>query len=398
MDKNQDLIKSESIFLDAIKHAKSFDPTKENKLYRVGGYVRDHFLDLPSKDVDYLVTNVDFIDLYETLTNVGNKTLSTDVGDSMNVIKVSMGSGEPFDFAVPRKDICGMSGNHTDVQTIGDPSMSVEDDLGRRDLTINAIAYNVETCEYIDPFNGISDIKQGILKCVGDPDIRFKEDALRIMRIIQFSIRFGFQIERNTLIAITANRKLLHNITGERIYEEIKKAILKNKVKYDNNKLEGLLSITGVGDELFGDEFTPICSNTIEGDELISTLVTLFLYGGNYDVLVMPSLQRSIIEICRKFKIMDPFDVMYKKRHLFEYVHDAMMSIGDTYWEKIIMKLYNIPLDPNELKIKATTLISLGYIGSNIGKIQRKMCRAIYDRELNNNATDLLRFAIANIN
>jgi len=398
LDRNKELLESESIFLDAIKHAKSFDPDKENKLYRVGGYVRDHFLNLPSKDVDYLVTNVDFIDLYKTLSNVGNKTLSTDVGDSMNVIKVKMGFEEPFDFAVPRKDICGMSGSHTDVQTIGDPSMSVEDDLGRRDITINAIAYDVETGEYIDPFNGISDIKEGILKCVGDPDIRFNEDALRIMRVIQFSNRFGFEIERNTLIAILKNKKLLHKITGERIYEEIKKAILKSKIKRDTNHLEFLLNISGVGVELFGDEFNPISTNTIEGDELISTLVALFFYGGDYHALVMPSLPKSVIEICRKLKTMDPFDVMYKKRHLFQYVYDAMMSIGDSYWEKNIMKLHNVPLEPSELKIKGETLISLGYVGAAIGTIQKAICRAIYDRELNNNATDLLRFAIANIN
>lgn len=366
---------------------------KNGKLYRVGGCVRDAIIGINCKDIDYLITGLDLNEIFEILSVYGKPNI---VGQSFGIITVNIDHMQ-YDFAMPRIDTTTGFG-HCDFEIKTDKNLSVIDDLSRREITINAIAYDVETGEYIDPFNGISDIKQGILKCVGDPDIRFKEDALRIMRIIQFSIRFGFQIERNTLIAITANRKLLHNITGERIYEEIKKAILKNKVKYDNNKLEGLLSITGVGDELFGDEFTPICSNTIEGDELISTLVTLFLYGGNYDVLVMPSLQRSIIEICRKFKIMDPFDVMYKKRHLFEYVHDAMMSIGDTYWEKIIMKLYNIPLDPNELKIKATTLISLGYIGSNIGKIQRKMCRAIYDRELNNNATDLLRFAIANIN
>ncbi|MCK9429170.1 MAG: hypothetical protein M0R17_04140 [Candidatus Omnitrophica bacterium] len=366
---------------------------KNGKLYRIGGCVRDAIIGIKCKDIDYLITGLDLNEIFEILSVYGKPNI---VGQSFGIITVNIDHMQ-YDFAMPRIDTTTGFG-HCDFEIKTDKNLSVTDDLSRREITINAIAYDVETGEYIDPFNGISDIKEGILKCVGDPDIRFNEDALRIMRVIQFSNRFGFEIERNTLIAILKNKKLLHKITGERIYEEIKKAILKSKIKRDTNHLEFLLNISGVGVELFGDEFTPISTNTIEGDELISTLVALFFYGGDYHALVMPSLPKSVIEICRKLKTMDPFDVMYKKRHLFQYVYDAMMSIGDSYWEKNIMKLHNVPLEPSELKIKGETLISLGYVGAAIGTIQKAMCRAIYDRELNNNATDLLRFAIANIN
>lgn len=98
----------------------------------------------------------------------------------------------------------------------------IEDDLARRDFTVNAMAYNRKT-GIIDPFGGRDDIKNKIIRCVGDPEKRFEEDALRIMRALRFSAVLGFEIEPKTARALSEQKGLLKNIAAERICDEFKK-------------------------------------------------------------------------------------------------------------------------------------------------------------------------------
>ncbi|HYE84417.1 MAG TPA: CCA tRNA nucleotidyltransferase [Clostridia bacterium] len=102
---------------------------------------------------------------------------------------------------------------------------SIEEDLSRRDFTINAMAYN-PLHGIVDPFGGISDIAAGIIKTVGDPDKRFNEDALRMLRAIRFSAQLGFSIDENTLKSIGNNYELIKNISAERIRDELTKILL----------------------------------------------------------------------------------------------------------------------------------------------------------------------------
>ena len=102
----------------------------------------------------------------------------------------------------------------------------LEDDLSRRDFTINSLTYNPLTEELFDYFGGIQDLKNKIIRTVGDPDERFNEDGLRIMRAIRFSAQLGFEIEENTLKSIKKNNELLKNIAMERIQIEFSKLIM----------------------------------------------------------------------------------------------------------------------------------------------------------------------------
>ena len=97
---------------------------------------------------------------------------------------------------------------------------SLEEDLARRDFTINAIAYHPDL-GVIDPFGGKADLDARVIRCVGEPDKRFQEDALRILRGLRFAARFGFSIEPNTAAAIHRNKELLTHIAAERIREEL---------------------------------------------------------------------------------------------------------------------------------------------------------------------------------
>lgn len=125
---------------------------------------------------------------------------------------------------------------------------TIEEDLSRRDFTMNAIAMEftgevaaINTTNIIDLFNGVQDIENKIIRCVGDPDLRFKEDALRLMRAIRFAAQLGFQIEEKTLAAITHDAPLLAEIAKERVRDELMK-ILASDYPY-----EGIMLLKNTG-------------------------------------------------------------------------------------------------------------------------------------------------------
>lgn len=383
-------IEIEKKFLKIVKNLPRFNQNIENKLYRVGGCVRDSFLKLPSKDIDYLVTNVSFNDLKSGLEKIyGDNVISTNVGDSMNVIKVAIGDGEPFDFAIPRKDIYGMTGNHTDLNVIGDPSMSVEEDLSRRDCTMNAIALDIESGEYIDPFNGIKDIRDGLIVAVGDPDIRFKEDALRILRMIQFSCRFSFTIEHNTWNSIKKNKELLKNITGERIAKELEKAFTKSY--FGNNYiLLCLLTVSGIGKLLFGsfDEDNKFKSTR----DIVINYMLLFSKCGEFEFLNLSNEIVDSIKLLRRFlSTTDWFNVLYKNNRYYDNLKKTLCLKYPEY-TNIFDILDKKVFSPNELKISSEELMKLGYVGEELGKIKKELCRLIYEDVLNNDAEEMWNY------
>ncbi len=119
---------------------------------------------------------------------------------------------------------------------------TIEEDLSRRDFTINAMALDISAQkDLIDPYNGQEDLKNNLIKAVGDADLRFKEDALRLMRAIRFAAQLGFQIEEKTLAAITNDAALLSEIAKERVRDELIK-ILASDYPY-----EGIMLLNNTG-------------------------------------------------------------------------------------------------------------------------------------------------------
>ena len=107
----------------------------------------------------------------------------------------------------------------------------VEEDLGRRDFTCNSMAYNFTTNEMIDPFNGLKDIRDKVLRAVGEPDARFKEDALRLMRALRFAGQLNFEIEISTKESLKNNSHLIKNISHERVRDEFCKILMTENPK-----------------------------------------------------------------------------------------------------------------------------------------------------------------------
>jgi tRNA nucleotidyltransferase (CCA-adding enzyme) len=179
----------------------------------VGGWVRDRLMARPSKDVDVEVYNLDAARLRALLETIGRVNT---VGESFTVYKVN-----DVDVSLPRVE-SKIGRGHRAFAVTGDPQLNPADAARRRDFTINSIAWDPLSTEYIDPFDGRRDLERRVLRAV-DPRT-FPEDSLRVLRAIQFSARFEFEVEPGTR-ALCA-RIELDDLPSERIWGEIEKLLL----------------------------------------------------------------------------------------------------------------------------------------------------------------------------
>ena len=202
---------------------------QKGKVYEVGGAVRDKYISpiLPDKDKDYLITGIPLDDLCSLLNRFGRIDL---VGKSFGVIKFrpfkEFDGEHVFDIALPRKEYSTGPG-HKDFKVEYDHNLRVDDDLSRRDFTINAMAEDLSTGELVDPLNGRKDIKRRLIR-ITNPN-SFRDDPLRMLRGVQFAARFEFELEEETLQSLHENADLIASISPERIQEELNKLLTKAK-------------------------------------------------------------------------------------------------------------------------------------------------------------------------
>jgi tRNA nucleotidyltransferase (CCA-adding enzyme) len=178
----------------------------------VGGWVRDRLLDRESKDVDIEVFGVPAGRVRHILESFGRVEM---VGESFQVYK----SGE-IDVSLPRRESKSARG-HRGFDVTGDPTMTLEEAARRRDFTINAVAWDPLTDEYLDPYDGRGDIARRLLRIV-DP-ATFGEDSLRVLRAVQFAARLDFALEPDTRRLCTAIS--LDDLPAERIWGEFEKVL-----------------------------------------------------------------------------------------------------------------------------------------------------------------------------
>ncbi|MFH2054417.1 MAG: CCA tRNA nucleotidyltransferase [bacterium] len=204
--------------------------SEAGQLYEVGGTVRDRLLpDLPEpKDLDFLVTGIPFRRLCDLLRHYGRVDL---VGRFFGVIKFTQpangtGPGGTFDFVLPRKEVSTGAG-HRDFEVSFDHTLAVEDDLQRRDFTINAIARDVVSGEFVDPLHGRADIEKKLIRFTSPQS--FVEDPLRMLRAVQFAARLEFDIEAETYQAIVDNARMITTVSPERVAEELNKLLTRAK-------------------------------------------------------------------------------------------------------------------------------------------------------------------------
>lgn len=238
----------------------------------VGGCVRDHFLNLPIKDYDIEVFNIESFEiLTDYLKNFGKVKL---VGKSFGVLKLSV-ENEEYDFALPRTEK-KIGNGHKGFEVISNSFLSFEEAAIRRDFTINAIAYDFIKDEFLDPFNGINDLEKKVLKHIDDKS--FIEDPLRVYRAIQFSSRFEFALDKETFLLCKKMVKQgnLQELASERVFEELKKIFfksLKPSISFELLKELDILKYFPELESLVGCEQEP--EYHPEGDVWIHTLMCL---------------------------------------------------------------------------------------------------------------------------
>ncbi|MBE6578063.1 MAG: CCA tRNA nucleotidyltransferase [Ruminococcaceae bacterium] len=177
----------------------------------VGGSLRDMLIGLPPHDYDIATSALP----EKTLSLFADKRV-IETGIKHGTLTVIF-NGEPVEITTFRIDGSYADARHPDSVSF---TRSIEEDLSRRDFTVNAMAYN-KTLGLVDPFGGREDIEKKLLRAVGDPCLRFSEDALRIMRLFRFSAQLGFDIDEDTLLGASACQSGLEHIAKERIASEL---------------------------------------------------------------------------------------------------------------------------------------------------------------------------------
>ena len=183
--------------------------------YTVGGCVRDSIMGKQPHDYDVTTSA-----LPEEVRSVFSDLRVIDTGIKHGTVTV-LSEGEPVEITTFRVDGEYLDGRHPESVEF---TRSLSEDLSRRDFTMNGIAYSPQS-GFVDLFGGTEDIKNGIIRCIGDPEQRFNEDALRIMRALRFSSVLGFDIEDGTARSIHKNAELLKMVSAERIFSELKQLL-----------------------------------------------------------------------------------------------------------------------------------------------------------------------------
>ena len=235
------LLANKRLNLDIIDIISNLSIELQIKTFLVGGYVRDLILSRESKDIDVLVIGdgISFAkEVKKKLDTKVNLQIFKNFGTAMIIY-----DGFEIEFVGSRKESYQQSSRNPSI-TIG----TFEDDISRRDFTINSIAISLnknDKGKIIDLFGGLSDVKSGIIKTPKDPKITFYDDPLRMMRAVRFASQLNFKIKDSNLEIIKNDRERINIISKERINDEINKILLSPKpsIGFILLKNTGLLEI-----------------------------------------------------------------------------------------------------------------------------------------------------------
>ena len=352
--------------------------------YIVGGTIRDMLLGNSTHDYD-LTTNATPDDMLEVFQNY----ITIPTGIKHGTLTV-LTKKYPVEITTYRKDSEYIDHRHPSSVTF---SSSLEEDCARRDFTINALCYN-ENSGLKDFFSGQLDLEKRIIRCIGNPEERFEEDALRILRALRFQTQLNFVIEENTKQAIFTKKELLRSISLERIHEELN-GILSHPAKdlfteYKEVFTIFLPEIQTINDfSALDKEGTPLTRmalllrNTSNPKEILQ-----YMKYSNQDL-------RSILNYIayEEFPLDTRINIKKCMSHILEDFQDFILyrSALDSSLDKdLILSTFQEVIDNDEcislsqLDIDGNDLLELGYKGKEISEKLNALLESVLEERIEN--------------
>ena len=329
--------------------------------YPVGGCVRDFLLGRPCSDFD-ITTSA----LPEETRAVFHGFPVIETGIRHGTVTVVFDS--PLEITTFRVDLGYTDGRHPDAVAF---TRSLKEDLARRDFTVNAMAY--QDGDIIDPFGGKADLEQKRIRCVGNPETRFTEDALRILRGLRFAATLGFTIDGETAAAMATCKENLRNVSIERITEEVRKLVL------------GTFASDVVR------EFSHVLGDFSPNLEMLATLppilpLRLAAFLGRADAVDALRLSnREKDEVLCLLTAEKPRELNRtlrafgeEKTRLLYLYHGMKFSLPDGIWSI------------KQLAVGGADLMALGFSGAQIGDALEALLDAVMDGGVENTRDSLL--------
>lgn len=345
----------------------------------VGGAVRDIIMGKVPSDFD-IATSALPSDLLEVFKE--EKVIET--GLKHGTLTVIL-DGEGFEITSFRTD--GEYGDfrHPERVSFG---VSLEEDLSRRDFTINALAMN-ENGDIIDPFFGVKDIENKIIRAVGNPDKRFSEDALRILRAVRFSATLGFSIEEETAAAMLHNKELLKNISRERKTEEFIKTLSGEHIGTLSGEIASVLELS---------------KETIEKISLLPKDKSVLLAAAAeerpeiLEKLVLPKkLKQETIKILNTPSPKEINEISLKRLYLeCGKIGKSVLLLKNreavSQWERIERE--NGFINREALNFSGEDMKKIGIFGKEIAKVQDIILDGIITGELQNSKEEIEKYIL----
>lgn len=360
--------------------------------YIVGGCVRDMLIGKVPHDFD-ITTSAE----PDEVMRLFEKTIPTGIKHgTVTVIE----NGKPIEITTYRTE-----GSYTDCRRPDSVSFvkSLEEDLARRDFTVNAIAYNKKD-GIMDFFGGQDDINACVLRTVGDPALRFKEDALRILRLFRFASVLGFTPERETLSAALKYAHLLEKISAERIASELLKTVC-------GENISALKPLTDTGALAFwGIPRSPDFEKLKQLKKSEKLLIFAFLYSSGADTektLNLLKVPNTLKRYCKDFNILLSCEIPENKFMIKKMLQKTEESTFTDYLSfiKVFLnintseisamleeiKINNEPYLISHLKINGDDLTAYGASGKKVGKILERLLTDVMKDPMLNTTAALLK-------
>ncbi len=365
--------------------------------YIVGGCVRDYLMGAEPHDYD-ITTNA----LPEDIKKIFRRTVDTGIKHgTVTVIHNSIN----YEVTTYRIDGEYKDSRHPEDVTFTD---DITKDLSRRDFTMNAVAYSPEK-GYADPFGGRADIEKKIIRGVREPNLRFREDALRMLRALRFSAQLGFEIEEKTYEAVKNNRELIKNVSIERVTTEFLRLITSpHREKILLIRETGLFDfcVPAVSEALKkrGDEIADILKKTEPSEDI--ALCIVFAYENNPEKILKElrlsnSIIKSTLSLIEHYDFKIDGNEYALRRLLSEMGREGLMKlfcIKKAKGEKNIEEAEEFVKGEKEITLKSLEvngkeIEALGYKREQIGNTLKGLLDFVFLNPENNKKEILLKEA-----